>query len=280
MIDVKEATNRLAQGPAIEAALTSLADALGGAGIAMLPEHFRMHDLESLMPTRRRMRGSMHTARLDSFVAYARNHVEEDGSSVFVNPDDMTAVAVLNLGDKSTPGHADHTARLELQKTAPYRAMQRALASALSQRELAEFMEDWAPHIACFHPDGTELPTSKAIDAVRRITIEAARNVESETTALSEQRSVMERVAATSKAGGLPSFVRFACVPYQGLSERTFSARLSIRTGDAQKPALSLALHLVRGELHAEEMAAELAVSVAAELQSALPVFVGAFKRG
>jgi uncharacterized protein YfdQ (DUF2303 family) len=109
----------------------------------------------------------------------------------------------------------------------------------------------------------------------------AARKVEAEEQSLSAERSVMESVAATSKNAPLPEFILFSCAPFACLSSRVFVMRLSVRTGDANKPSLSLGVHLIREEEHAEQMAQELADKVKWALmggENDIPVYLGEYR--
>lgn len=191
MID-KEAIAAIAASQAISAAAAAVEQATGHA--VALPETFKLHDLEQMAPVRRRARGLMVTASLLDFVDYTEAHAEA-GASVFVDGESMTAEAVLNLGTPNAPGHADNKARLEPPRTAPYEALLKvATGTPLKQPACAEFLEDWASwaQLQCFDDDGTEIQVVAAIDAVRSITIEGAKRVES------IERSLGARNAARS----------------------------------------------------------------------------------
>lgn len=78
----------------------------------------------------------------------------------------------------SAPGHADNRAQIKPDTTAAYAAL-RAVAQgqALDQTRVAEFLEDWAPHISCFKDEG-EVTLKHAIAALReRLDEEAIRGV-------------------------------------------------------------------------------------------------------
>jgi uncharacterized protein YfdQ (DUF2303 family) len=280
----KDTLQSLMQGPAIEEARASINAAMlmDGPGLVALPDNFDINDLENKLPHRRRARGTMTTPSIEHFAAYTKQHAE-DGATVFVNK--VTAVAVLNLGTPDNPGQADNAAMLSLEATAAYKALYDLLnlssRGGVSQRQLAEFLEDWAHQIACQTGMGDAIETRKACDAVRRITIESARKVEAEEQSLSAERSVMESVAATSKNAPLPEFILFSCAPFACLSSRVFVMRLSVRTGDANKPSLSLGVHLIREEEHAEQMAQELADKVKWALmggENDIPVYLGEYR--
>lgn len=254
--------------------------AMAGAksAVVALPDRYSTHDLEKFLPTRRRARGRMSTSSVRDFAAYTSAH-REPGASVFIDATKMRAVGVLNLGTPLEPGHADNLAVLELEQTAAFKALLQARSGHKSQATLAEFLEDWPDAVQAFA--GTEqLAAPKAIAAIRKITIESLRKLESEEQQLSATRSAFESVAATSTEK-LPTHIYFRCVPYAGLAERTFVLRLAIHTGDK---APQLSLRIVNEELHAEQMAQELCQLLRMTLEEAayggdspLPVLIGSY---
>lgn len=273
MLD-KDAIKELSKAGAITAADEALAGAIdnGSSGIVALPNDFTMHDMEKSLPQRRRARGCMTTSLLPDFASYTNLH-REPGASVFVDQDRMQAVAVLNLGDPTEPGHADNTAKFTARATAAYRALiQHANGQGHKQQVLAEFIEDWAGTVECFN-DAGPITGPKAIAAVRKITIESLKKLENTEQQLGASRSAFESIQASSTEP-LPTTIYFKCVPYQGLAERLFVLRLGVLTGN-DKPTLNL--RVVNQEKHAEEMAAELAQLVRDAIGDELPVLVGAY---
>lgn len=266
----KDAIEALSQATAIEQAAAAVANSLEyKRGAVPLPDQFQIQDLEKYMPNRRRARGSMDTSSIADFAAYVAQH-QEPGAAVFVSPKSMVANAVLNLGTPEAPGHADNRAQFTPRATAAYGALlQVATGGALEQSRVAEFLEDWAHLITCFH-EGEKLAPNKAVAAVRNITIEGMRKVEASEQQLSASKSSFEQVTASSK-DTLPTFIYFKCIPYHEFEEREFVMRLGIRTGD--KPAI--VLRIVNKEQHDEDMAAELRAKVDSAITSGVPVLVG-----
>ncbi|MBX3653243.1 MAG: DUF2303 family protein [Ramlibacter sp.] len=273
----KEAIQELSQAQAIAAASTAVNEAISehvGRGIVALPVDFTNHDLEKVLPLRRRARGVMTTSVISSFAQYVQDHKEE-GASVFIDQNAMTATAVLNLGTPLEPGHADNLAKMEAKRMAAFAALlQTATGSALSQTKAAEFFEDWSGHLLFFKDGSERVPPGRAIAAVRKLTIEALRKLESTEQQLSASRSSFESVSATS-SDPLPTTIYFTCEPYHGLKSREFVMRLGVFTG-GKDPAILL--RIVNKEKHEEEMAVELAELVTGSLSaSGLPVVIGKY---
>lgn len=195
---------------AITAANEALAQAPHASlGVAALPAEFNLHDLEPYLPLRRRARGTFATQFVAPFAQYTHAHAG-DGASVFVNAQEMSATAVLDLGTPHAPGHGDNKARLQLQRTAAFQALMAIADKGQRQAQVAEFLEDWAPHatLQLFDADNKEVPLRQAVAAVRRVTIETARKVESDVQQLSERQGwafmqilKMVRGATTARNG-------------------------------------------------------------------------------
>ncbi len=266
----KEAITAINEGEAIRAAH----EALPVESVTALPSDFKLHDLEPFYPVRRRLRGAMETNSISAFQEYTKVNAQT-GCTVFVDAARMVATSILNHGTSDVPGHADYSATLTLDRTAAYKALQAtANGAGFSQAAIAEFFEDW-PDALRFFNDAGEISGPKAIAAIRRLTIESMRKLESTEQQLSASRSAFESVQATS-ADPIPTIVYFNCQPYADLETRTFIARLTIKTGDA-KP--TVALRISKAEEHAEEMALELgALITTAFVDQKIPVLIGKFR--
>ena len=113
----KETLTALQEPASIIAASAAIENQSITDNLVALPSDYKLHNLEQYLQVRRRARGLMATAILESFTDYTKAHAEA-GASVFVNPDTMSATAVLNLGTPNEPGHADNRAKLEVKRTA------------------------------------------------------------------------------------------------------------------------------------------------------------------
>ena len=252
-----------------------MAGALSPVGATALHEDMKVHDLEDLLPNRRRARGTMATAYVAPFAQYATAYAEP-GAAVFVDADNMTASAVLDLGTKESPGHIDHRAKLQPSKTATYAALLNINGRAQSQQQLAEFVEDWniTAQMKFFNNEG-EIQTGKALAAIRRITVENLRKVDSEEQQLSANRTAFESVKASSHEP-IPTLIYYTCKPYADLAERTFVLRLSILTSDKGP---SLVLRIQNLEAHVEEMGQQLCALVFEAINGAMPVLMGSYSK-
>lgn len=255
-------------------ALVSALDTQGHAAL-VAPQDFKLHDLEPFMPIRRRARGKMATTQIASFAAYTTQHAET-GASVFVDPDTMTATAVLNLGTPDEPGHADNVALLKAQPTAEFSALW-AIADGRprDQAAVAEWMEDWLPSLSFFSSDDNAINPKTAVAAVRRITLEAIAKHESAVSSLSAERSSLESVTASAGALQLPAeIIANVDETYQGLPPRSFRIRVGVLTGEKTP---KLILRIIKREDHVLQMAAEFASTVKDAIGDTLSVGIGTY---
>lgn len=248
----KSAIEQIQQAQTAEAVQTALDKVNLQTPVVVTPEKFDIQNLERYLAGRVRYRGNMSTISPEDFVRYCTDH-DRTGAACFVDPEAMNAVTVFNLGTEEQPGHADYTAKLQLQKTAEYRAVLGIDGGKMSQKTLAEFLEDWGDHIQAYNAEGDAIALTKAISAVRRLTIESSRKEDHEVQDFKASRSALENVEARSDHG-MPSGFRFTCIPYNGLAERSFELRLSVLTGG---DAPALVARIKRLEAVQEEMGQE-----------------------
>lgn len=239
---------------------------------AVLPEHVRIHDLQKFQEYRNRFTGTMSTSLISEFAAYTNLH---EGEQVFIDPNNMTAVAFFNLGDVGEPGHGDWRAKVKLEKTAPFTALLKAAdGEPMSQKRLAEFLEDWRDCVKVIDEDDKNMALSHAINAVRKVTLEERRGSEHEENTFGRKRSGFEEIEA-NRENKLPAKIAFTCdAPYRSLDSRTFALRVSLLTG-AGEPYFTL--RIVQLEQHEEEMAEEFRLELREALKENIETYIGTF---
>lgn len=269
-----EAIKELAKGQAIGAASDAVAVADLSLSLLALPNDFTAHDIERFATNRRRPRGTMTARSIDHFVGYIDQR-HQIGATVFVDPADLSATAVLDMGTRDAPGHCDDTASLAMVPTAAY-ATARSIwhGAQMPQRKAAEWVEDWSDYLTCFDDDGAEIANKHAASALRAITIDAMKRLESTEQSLAQERSAFERVAATSSQK-IPARILLRCAAYLDLMPREFSMRLAIQPQDKGGPTISLRIQ--REEWHAQEMANELIDTLRRNIEAHIPVFAGRY---
>lgn len=283
----KDTLASLMQGDAIAKAEQAISAACNPAaaagGVVALPNNFQTHDFEKYLQFRRRVRGVMATSQITSFGAYVTANDEQDGGAyVFIDPDKMTASAVMNLGTPDLPGHADNICQLTLRPTAAYRSLLAMTEGQKTQQQMVEFLEDWGPSCMQAFNGDVQMDIKYAISALRTVTIESLRRSESTEGQLQASRSSLDQVKATSGANPLPTALEFRCEPYVGLDARTFRMRVAIFLGEKSP---SIGLRIVKAAEHLDEMAQELAQKVTEQISpdgedAGIRVLIGTYSRG
>lgn len=238
--------------------------------VSALPDSVQLHDLEKFQPHRRRFRGRIETHLIQAFSHY---HAAQAAPSIcFINTEEMKASSYFDLGNITAPGHGEHRAVLTLKQTAEMRALHSSLKSMpVEQKALAEFLEEFRGYITASDDNGNDMPIAQVIQAVRKIEINATAQMSSQVGNFDATTSAMEKVELQSQR--LPAFIGFTCIPYFGLSTRTFTLRLSLITGDKPK----LALRMIAPELALQEMAEEFQQLLTASLPETTTIHLGTF---
>lgn len=231
-------------------------------------------NIEHLQQNRYRFRGLFQTQDLSPFIAYTQ---AQDAAAllygpaqVFVDAAQAAAQAFFNLGSSRGPGHADHVALLKLKPTAAFAALRRAVGQKFGQKELAEWIENWADLFAI---EGASV--GQLINGVRNLDIKASRTATHQVGDLKASRSGLEMVEASSSALQLDGAkLSFRTAPYADFAERVFGLRIGV-IADPDNPRLSLR------ELAAEQTDEAIAQEFEAKLIAGLPgaqVLRGVFK--
>lgn len=195
---------------------------------AVLPDNASIESLERFGLERFRFRGAMETTSIDDFARYSTGYASaETPARCFIDADNMRARSIFNIGTLANPGHADNIAQIGLKKTAPFRALLAVNGERLSQKQIAEWLEDWKDFLLAFDADGGTMAITQAAQAVRRVTIQQATQADHEDGDFAGKKSLMQSIEASSK-DVMPVAFEFKCVPYEGLGERAFSLRNSL----------------------------------------------------
>lgn len=272
----QDAIKELQKGAAINQANEPLRNTEGAIA---LPKDFELHNLEKYQQNRYRFRGQMTTKTVTAFSQYAIDNAEQN-NACFISAEDMCAKLIFNIGDILDPGHCDHFATVKLEQTAPYSAMLNVINKRHTQKDIAEFIEDWRNYITAHseedeNGDSKTIPLPRALHAIRKITIEATAKTESEIRNFGASTSSMESIDVKGE-NPPPALLLFTCKPYADLPERQFALRLSVITGGTPV----LVLRCVREEEHEEQMAKQFKELLTRELEGVNPpvkTYIGTF---
>ena len=222
-------------------------------GLLISNDNQGLVDLERFMPVKRHFSLGFSTRIIEEFERYILENANAD-SGIFINDERLTAQCIIDLGAADKPLHKMHTSELTLKRTACFSAMKRIDGTRIAQKDAAEFIEDWKEEIHSITTQSGEAMTlGQAAAAMRNVTIEQAREVNSKVDDFGYQASAQERLEAKNK-DKLPAFLTFAVVPYHGLKLRHIVFRLGISTS-SDTPAISF--KMMGAEALEEELARE-----------------------
>lgn len=239
--------------------------------IAILPKDMQVVSLEKHNQHRNQFRAKFSTYNFDSLIAYAKV-CEQENAQCFIDEKNLGAEIVFDVGNVEKPLHAQHRATLKMEKTAAFKALCDFQGKKCDQRDFSGWLEDWADYITPYTDDEEKMSLTSAVQAVRKITLDYARNEEHEVSDFAASRSAMESVEAKSKLQ-LPKYFVFNTETYKGLTEQAFTLRLSILTG-GDKPVL--VARLIKADQIQETIAKEFADKLTNELKdTAIKVNIG-----
>jgi len=242
--------------------------------VKVIAEGYKIENMEKYFDHPSRFRGCYSTELIKEFQSY----IAQQGQVVcFINDATMEAKAFFDLGNENNPGHGEHRATLRLEKLSPYAAMCEINGKHQSQRELAEWLEDWRDYAVGLDIEEVAINIKKAIAAIRNITVSLKSEAGSEEKNLGHRRTGLEELDIKSGEENLPAYIQFTCEPYDGLSVRAFKMRLGVVTNRHDKP--EVVLRVVQFEKIKEEMTIEFKDILLLELDKET-TFIGAFNNG
>lgn len=261
--------------------------------VVPVPDAYKLISIEKFLDQPARFRGTFRTDYINEFTAYMlKNIVNSSTAGVFINAQKMTATGILDLGDPTSPKHAEHRAVVKIIPLNAYTALRAMNGVKKSQREFAEWMEDWRDYLEAYTDmgpgitqsengkikaeGGNEIDLKAAIAAVRKITLKVTAANEHSTQDFKAARSALEEIEAFSKDLSLPGSLYFTCKPYEELQTRTFVCRVGVLTSEKEP---TIVLRVAQMEAHVEEMGKEFQALVQKPLaESAVQVRLGEFE--
>lgn len=197
-----------------------------------------IENIEHLQAGRARFRGTYSASTISDFTSYCAHRALDP--TIFLDAQAGSATAFFNLGDEKQPGHADDRATLKLRPTSPFAAVSDLSRTQFTQRQLADWLEDWSDFVKPFYGEEVRGTLANAIAAVRSIEIKAGSNVSHDDRDFGATRSALEQIEARAKEATLqlPSGFIFTCEPYDGFESVEFRLRLSVTPSDPPKLSL------------------------------------------
>lgn len=241
--------------------------------VAVLPQNFNVVDLERYQACRNRFRGTYATHSLADYSTYIVERAAPAARG-FIDQDNMSCIVLFNIGTAEEPGHADDRAVLRLKASAAFAAVQAVCGQSLVQKAMSDWIEDWNQHLSATDENGQTMTISKAIAAVRTITVKASSESDHAVGETRASRSTMDQIEASSKET-LPAWLDFKVIPFEGLGEQVIRLRVSVITGGSQ-PVLKL--RWIGEEAQREAIAQEFKEVLEAKVGSSAKLALGTFE--
>jgi len=220
--------------------------------VTILPDGYEIVSLEGHNTNASHYRLNYTTNCITDFVDYCNKFMKKGLSLCFVNQGSMAAESIIDLGTPEEPLHKIHKASLALKKTSAYKELLGIVNKALTQKQVADYLEDWEGDLVIFSSNGEVIESKKAAKRFMDLTIESAKKLNSVVGDFSSSMSNLERIEAKEQET-IPSRIEVVITPFHGLGIRTFVLRVSILTNDVRAP--QIVLRLVKEEEGLEEMA-------------------------
>jgi uncharacterized protein YfdQ (DUF2303 family) len=201
---------------------------------ALVPESLQVTDMEKYLSAPVRFRNNFATYRISEFTRYCVDF-DTDTSQCIIFADELSfrsnphAITVFDKGGPESPMHGGHRAEVKLQKLPEYEHAIDFDGRSFGQKELAEWIEEFADNLEIFTSDGQVMEVPLAARAIRELSIKAARQTTSAVHDMAESRSISESIEAENSESK-PASIKFTFSPYPGFEEYTVEFRLSILT--------------------------------------------------
>lgn len=253
----------------------------------LVPDGFEVVNLESYMDRPRHKRGTFFTKSLGDFAAYIKGEVHEQETfesfspSVFINAEKQTARAIIDFGTAGAPAHGLNQAEFSLKLTAEYNEIIKTNKLKKSQLDFTFWLDDMAPHIACYlDSEGNPLEPKLAIAALRKVTFSAEVASTHEESDFAKRQTGLAAIAVKSDTASLPARIVFKVAPSADLSEMEIGARVKLQK--SEKDVL-ISYEIALLEKHEQDLAEafrDAVMAATASAETAVNVFIGMFQKG
>jgi len=185
---------------------------------AVIPHNAKLESLEHLMSTPYQFRATFVTHIVSEFTDYSTKNIDND-SAIYIDTHNMEASAIFDHGTIITPEWATHTASIALTKKPAFDELLEKNNVFCNQQDLIDFLSDWEQHIILFDGNNEPILFQKAINRIRKLTLNKNSSAEFEQGDFNHKASAMESVEIKSGDNEIPAYFEMLVQPYQGFSE-------------------------------------------------------------
>lgn len=198
---------------------------------AIIPDGYKLQSLEHLQLRPYLFRGLFSTNLLNEFAGYVNAYGNSD-TSVFIDQQSMSALAVIDQGSQEEPKWGRHKAKIELLATPAYSAILKRDNNPLLQQDFIDFAEDWQENIQFYftneaQPDAYQ-PTlfKQTIKTLRKLKVSATASKEQSVGNFSASQSALESIEVKAGNEDIPAGFLFNVTPYEGFDPITLDCQL------------------------------------------------------
>jgi uncharacterized protein YfdQ (DUF2303 family) len=196
---------------------------------AVIPEGFRVADLESYLPKPVRIREAVVLTTAVSFIDYWQKFAT-DASVIFAEESAKKFRAVFDYHQLGMPDNCAHRATLQLQHSEEWKCWVSFNKESFSQVEFANFIEDHILDIR--EPAGAELlEVAKTLNATKKLTFRSGIELQNGATQLT-YHEVIDGQAGTKGDLLIPTRIKLGLRIFKGCEAYEVNARLRYRIND------------------------------------------------
>lgn len=205
----------------------------------ILPPGHSLQSFEGLLPKPLRLKEHLKIQNVVSFVDYF-HLFSNDATIIFANEYLATITAVFDYHQPKNPSHCEHKATLELTHSDEWKAWLHNNGKALTQRQMAEFIEDNIKDVVT--PDGaTLLEIAKTLQATKKLAFRSSQELHNGQVQLTYNEEIDGQAGATGQLQ-IPKGIVLGLRVYKGQEGYQVPARLRYRIAD--NGILSFSYHI------------------------------------
>lgn len=198
----------------------------------VLPDKHSLQSLEKYQQVPSFYRAALTTNNVFHFIDYVKTHASED-SIVCVETSAGSADAIIDAGSTDNPRWGHHRAKLNLEKSAAFLALEKQDGNWRTQRDFIYFLEDWAENITFLYGEGAEpMGFEAGLKLIKKL--KAGRTVELTSTwgNHASAGSVVDSVQVSSSEEDMPVGFEFSCDMYDDYAAVKMQCHLQSRITD------------------------------------------------
>lgn len=200
----------------------------------LVPDNHSLQSLEKYQQAPNFYRAALNTNNVFHFIDYVKTHASED-SIVCVETARGSAEAILDAGSTKEPQWGHHRAKLNLEKSAAFQALEKQDGNWRTQRDFIYFLEDWAEDIHFIYGEGNETPGDfdTGLKLIKKLKFSRKVEGTNEVSNHASSGSVMDSVGVSSNDDELPIGFLFSCDMYDDYAPVELVCRLQSRITDS-----------------------------------------------